>query len=209
MAKTPPPSIPKGMHMVIRPTKDGLQWSLRRSSGFDFVADGEAFGYVLDATLLHKLLAGMDMPGTWFRTWHAFSSLQAVADKGEIKATQEVLAGISGLSRTHIAEAMTYYIELGWIRRIKNGRYALNPWLTFSGNSAEQERQQNAWIRAAGEEFTIPAPDHPAQWRAAREEAREQSRRQKRTAERSETVVPLRPRQRSTRSRQDTASSTA
>ncbi|MFJ7280728.1 replication/maintenance protein RepL [Kitasatospora sp. NPDC098663] len=204
MPKTPP-SIPRGMHMVIRPTKDGLQWSLRRSAGFDFVADGATYGYVLDATLLHSLLAAMDMPGTWFRTWHAFSSLQSVSEKGEIKATQERLCAVSGLSRTHIAEAMTYYIELGWLRRIKNGRYALNPWLTFSGNSGEQERQQNAWIEAAGAEFTIPAPDHPAQWRAERERARQA----KRDAERAGRVVQLRPRQRTAASRQPGATSTA
>ncbi|MGN5637431.1 hypothetical protein [Streptomyces sp. AC154] len=62
----------------------------------------------------------------------------------------------------------------------------LNPWLTVAGTSAEQG-EWKGWNAANGPACVIPAPDYPAEWRAARAQAKKKAG----TARRREKVVAL------------------
>lgn len=175
-----------GTHLVIRVDPTGrLVCSEQQTTGFEFIAGEQCFGYVLDAKLMHRLMSRMDVPGVWFRCWHGLLSCQE-RGAGYIKVNHRDLSAESGISRSHISEPMLYFAAIKWLRPAGRSTYQLNPWLSYCGDSASQAHYQAEWLAAVGRDFVIPTPGHADQWRAEREQARKAAQELDGT-----TVVPI------------------
>ncbi|MEU8310706.1 hypothetical protein AB0C84_44865 [Actinomadura sp. NPDC048955] len=167
-------NVPPGHHLVVRRDRDGTdRITIHRTRGFEFYGSTNIAGYVLDAALMHELLGSAKMPGVWHQTWNALVARQSGKRTGYVEITQAQLNNDFGIAHGHIALAMRYFADIGWLRKVRNGLYQLNPWLTFRGVSSEQELLQEEWLRATGGLIChIPDRDYPKAWRAAREAAR-------------------------------------
>jgi hypothetical protein len=171
---TEKPRLGPGEQLVTRVDSRGnLVYSVQKITGRVFVEDDETKGYVTDAPLMMLTLGKMDIPGTWFRTWATLVGFQQLGKSkrrrplGMIKTSHRDISTESGISRAYVGEAMPYFHEIGWVRTAKVGIYQLNPYLTFAGTSADQERAQEVW-NAAVAEFVMPGPNHAAEWRKHR-----------------------------------------
>ncbi|MGE7439772.1 hypothetical protein [Kitasatospora sp. NPDC001175] len=197
------PVVRPGERVVARSDgKGGLIISVEKIRGREFAASAATSGYLLDARLLMDVLGSMKMPGSWFQVWCKLVAAQSATRKdaeeekktprGYVRVSQRDLQQRCKLSAASVNEASQFYMHIGWMRTAKRGLLQLNPWLTVAGTSGEQEQWQRAWNAADGPVCIIPAPEYPAEWRAAREKAKKEAE----EARRKETVVELRPKRR-------------
>ncbi|WP_067829160.1 replication/maintenance protein RepL [Actinomadura kijaniata] len=173
-------AIPPGHHLTVRRGKDGTEIvAVHKTTGFEFALLGDAKGFVLDAAALHECLGYLRLRPAWHQVWNALVALQSRRQTGYVKITYSELAERYGIAEGHISTAFTYFMELGWLRRVRNGLYQLNPWLSFRGTSSDQEVAQHewvdaqqAWIEATGGFVCVlpDRPDHAREWLAAREQ---------------------------------------
>lgn len=117
--------IPYGHHLVVHPGRgcNGQpSIALHKTTGFEFAEWHGAEGFILNARLLHRLLATVGMPGTVHQVLNALITLQDKKQPTYVFASQRDVIKEFNLANGHVAEAMTFFQDLLWIRGADKAR---------------------------------------------------------------------------------------
>jgi hypothetical protein len=107
----------------------------------------EPWAYVMlsremSRVILKRIMAG-PRPGATLAVWEAARSY-SVLGTGEIDATRDLLAEITGLPPGEVSRALARLArpDIGALVRTGRGRYALNPAAAWAGSLASREQAQ-------------------------------------------------------------------